>query len=84
MSFSRACRKSERWTQILLAASGSTETLLEALMSRLRAVDCAARTKPSISAPLKFFVSCASSWWWTGRLWSGGVILEALMSEVSA
>lgn len=62
MSFSKACRKSERLTNNFSKASGSTSTLFAALMSRFIAVDCAALTKPSNSAPEKFFVRTANSY----------------------
>lgn len=61
MSFSKACKKSSLWISNFSIAWGSTSTLLVALISRFIAVDCAARTRPSISAPLKFFVKSANS-----------------------
>ena len=62
MSFSSALRKSPRSTRSLSPASGSTSTFEAALMSRFSAVDWAPRTRPSISAPLKFLVSIANSY----------------------
>lgn len=61
MSCSRACMKSSLLTSSFSMADGSISTLLAALMRRFMAVDCAARTSPSSSAPLKFLVITASS-----------------------
>lgn len=61
MSCSKAWRKSDRFTNSFSIASGSTSTLLAALINLFIAVDWAARTRPSNSAPEKFLVSVANS-----------------------
>lgn len=60
-SYSRAWMKSFLVISSFSMASGSTSTLFVALISLFMAVDWAAFTKPSISAPLKFFVRAANS-----------------------
>ncbi|RNA29927.1 hypothetical protein BpHYR1_046701 [Brachionus plicatilis] len=61
MSFSSAYIKSSRFICSFSTASTSSSTLLDALMGRFMALDWAARTRPSISAPLKFLLKAASS-----------------------
>uniref|UniRef100_A0A6B0TR61 Putative secreted protein n=1 Tax=Ixodes ricinus TaxID=34613 RepID=A0A6B0TR61_IXORI len=62
--------KSARLMRSFSAASGSSSTLLPALISRFMAVDCAARTSPSSSAPEKFLESTANS----ARSTSGAIL----------
>lgn len=62
MSCSKACIKSARVTFNFSTAFGSTSTLFDAFIRRFIAVDCAALTKPSNSAPEKFFVKAANSY----------------------